>query len=126
MTALPRPPAWSRPGPTALVAPAASVAPAATDDVEAVLVIDRIACDGYGTCAELLPEIIDLDEWGYPIMRSGPIPPKLLDHAQRAVDACPVLALRIATRPRATMAANPGAPGPTPGNGRRANGGSGG
>ena len=91
-----------------------------------VLVIDRIACDGYGTCAELLPELIELDDWGYPIFRPGAIPPDLLDHAQRAVDSCPVLALRVATRPRATMAATTGAPGTSPGSGRRATGGNGG
>ena len=33
------------------------------------LVVDRIACDGYGMCAELLPELIELDDWGYPIVR---------------------------------------------------------
>ena len=40
----------------------------------AELVVDRIACDGYGMCAELLPELIDLDDWGYPIMRVGGVP----------------------------------------------------
>jgi ferredoxin len=59
--------------------------------------IDRIRCDGYGMCAELLPERIALDDWGYPIMRPGPIPADLLGHARRAVDVCPVLALRLAS-----------------------------
>jgi ferredoxin len=57
--------------------------------------IDRITCDGSGLCAELLPELIRLDEWGYPIIEPGPIPDELLTHAKRAVDACPVLALRL-------------------------------
>src|SRR5206468_4252312 len=61
----------------------------------AELVVDRIACDGYGMCAELLPELIDLDDWGYPIMRVGGVPDALLDHARRAVAVCPVLALRL-------------------------------
>ena len=30
------------------------------------IVIDPVACDAYGFCAELLPEAISLDEWGYP------------------------------------------------------------
>ena len=60
------------------------------------LVVDRIACDGYGMCAELLPELIDLDDWGYPIIRDGGVPDALLDHARRAVAVCPVLALRLA------------------------------
>jgi ferredoxin len=61
-----------------------------------VLAVDRIRCDGYGMCAELLPEVIDLDDWGYPMFRSGAVvPDRLLDHARRAVDVCPVLALRL-------------------------------
>jgi len=60
-----------------------------------VLQIDRIRCDGHGLCAELLPELISLDDWGYPIIKPGNIPPSVLEHARRAVDACPVLALRL-------------------------------
>ncbi len=59
------------------------------------LAIDRIRCDGYGMCAEILPEMIALDDWGYPILRDAPIPGHLLELAQRAVDICPVLALRL-------------------------------
>jgi ferredoxin len=59
------------------------------------LVIDRIACDGYGMCAELLPEIVSLDDWGYPIVRAGAVPHALLDYARRAVEVCPVLAIRL-------------------------------
>jgi ferredoxin len=70
---------------------------------EVVLAIDRIACDGYGSCAELVPELIALDEWGYPIIRPGPVPSALLEHARMAVDTCPVLALRLATPGRATI-----------------------
>ncbi len=62
-----------------------------------VITIDRIRCDGYGMCAELLPEMIELDDWGYPILRAGPIPHQLVSHARRAVDVCPVLALRLRT-----------------------------
>jgi ferredoxin len=66
--------------------------------------IDRITCDGYGSCAELLPEMIALDDWGYPILRPGPVPTDLLGHARMAVDTCPVLALRLVAVARATMA----------------------
>ena len=67
------------------------------------LVIDRIACDGFGMCAELLPELIDLDDWGYPILAAGGVPGGLLDHARRAVAVCPVLALRLARGPSAPV-----------------------
>jgi len=59
------------------------------------LVVDRIACDGFGMCAELLPEMIELDDWGYPIIRAGGVPDELMDHARRAVAVCPVQALRL-------------------------------
>jgi ferredoxin len=62
-------------------------------------VVDRIACDGFGMCAELLPELIELDDWGYPIVAAGGVPNALLDHARRAVAVCPVLALRLARIP---------------------------
>ena len=51
--------------------------------------LDPIACDGHGVCAELFVEGIQLDEWGYPIIDPGPIAPQQLDHARRAVFACP-------------------------------------
>jgi ferredoxin len=59
------------------------------------LTTDRIKCDGHGLCAELLPELIRLDDWGYPIISPSPITDELLSHAQRAVDSCPVLALTL-------------------------------
>ena len=64
----------------------------------AELVVDRIACDGFGMCAELLPELIELDDWGSPIVAPGGVPEALLEHAERAVKVCPVLALRLARR----------------------------
>ena len=30
--------------------------------------VDPIMCDGFGHCAELAPELVSLDEWGYPIL----------------------------------------------------------
>ena len=67
-----------------------------TTDGPLVIEVDRIRCDGYGMCAELLPEMIELDDWGYPILRPGQVPPDLLTLARRAVDVCPVRALRLA------------------------------
>lgn len=59
------------------------------------LVVDRVRCDGRGLCAELLPELIRLDDWGYPILAPGPIPERLTPLADRAVDDCPVLAIAL-------------------------------
>ena len=63
--------------------------------------VNPIACQGHGLCAELFPERIRLDDWGYPIIEPGPIPPELERHARRAVDACPVLALALVAAERA-------------------------
>ena len=57
--------------------------------------VNPIACSGHGICAELLPEVIELDPWGYPILRSAVIPPALVLHARRAVTTCPTLALML-------------------------------
>jgi len=55
--------------------------------------VDWIKCDGYGLCGDLLPELIDLDEWRYPILRPGPVDPRFIGEARRAVDCCPMKAL---------------------------------
>ena len=60
-----------------------------------VLRINRIACDGRGTCAELLPELIALDDWGYPIIADGPVPQALESMAHAAVELCPKMALQV-------------------------------
>jgi ferredoxin len=57
--------------------------------------LDPIICDGHGVCAELFPERIELDDWGYPIVDASPIPERMLADARRAVFACPVLALKL-------------------------------
>jgi ferredoxin len=57
--------------------------------------VNPIACAAHGLCEELLPEWIRLDDWGYPIVDDHPLDPALVDHARRAVAACPTLALRL-------------------------------
>ena len=57
------------------------------------LVLNPIKCVAHGMCAELFPERITLDDWGYPIIDPKPIPPSLEEHARRAVSVCPTLAL---------------------------------
>lgn len=65
-------------------------------------------CDGVGVCAQLLPELITLDEWGFPVIGNGDeptgferdrrtveVPPHLEALAHRAVYSCPRLALRL-------------------------------
>ncbi|MCW2859594.1 MAG: ferredoxin [Actinoallomurus sp.] len=58
-----------------------------------LLLVNPITCTGHGICAELFPEAISLDEWGYPIL--GAVPDRLLPLARRAVADCPTLALML-------------------------------
>lgn len=60
--------------------------------------VNPIACDGHGLCAELFPERITLDEWGFPIVDDAPIPASLEKHAKRAVAECPAVALLLSRR----------------------------
>ncbi|MFE7838348.1 ferredoxin [Streptomyces sp. NPDC057474] len=57
--------------------------------------IDWTACQGHGLCAELLPDHMTLDEWGYPVFEKGPVPRAALKRAKRAAADCPVLALKL-------------------------------
>jgi ferredoxin len=57
--------------------------------------VNPVACSGHGNCAELLPELITLDEWGYPILDDAPVPASLTRQARRAVRDCPALALLL-------------------------------
>jgi ferredoxin len=61
--------------------------------------IDPVLCDAYGYCAELLPEAIVLDEWGYPIVDSRPLSPEMLPLAKRAVRDCPRRAITLLAAP---------------------------
>lgn len=70
--------------------------------------VNPIACEGHGLCAELVPELIRSDEWGFPIVDDREVPRALGSHARRAVTACPTLALaleRDGRRPRAARVA---------------------
>jgi ferredoxin len=56
--------------------------------------VDWPRCEGRGLCHELLPEVIDLDPWGYPIVTDA-VTPGLRAAAKEAVRDCPKLALRL-------------------------------
>ena len=67
-----------------------------------VLRDDPIACAGRGLCAELLPELITLDDWGFPMVANRGVPAHLAADARATVKACPLLALRLERGPGAT------------------------
>jgi ferredoxin len=62
--------------------------------------VNPIKCDGHGICAELFPERIELDEWGYPVIHPEPFGDDLELHARRAVAGCPAVALLLARAAR--------------------------
>lgn len=58
--------------------------------------VDWPRCKAHGLCHELAPELIDLDQWGYPVVDAAvPLTGDVLDATRRAVQSCPTLALRI-------------------------------
>jgi ferredoxin len=60
------------------------------------IVVDWEQCDGHGLCGVLLPELVDLDEWGFPVV-GVEVPEGLRTAARSAVRACPALALTLKT-----------------------------
>lgn len=68
--------------------------------VSFLLQVDPVRCDGFGHCAELAPELVTLDEWGYPIVQSTPLQRsnhEALNSARLAVRGCPRAALQLCT-----------------------------
>jgi ferredoxin len=68
--------------------------------VSYLLQVDPVRCDGFGHCAELAPELVTLDEWGYPIIQATPIQRsnrEVLNSARLAVRGCPRAALKLCT-----------------------------
>jgi ferredoxin len=65
--------------------------------------IDWTRCDGRGLCTELLPSLLDRDDWGYPLARDRTrepvVPKRALPNARRAVARCPRLALSLVREP---------------------------
>jgi ferredoxin len=79
---------------------AATGRPAArTHPADPVLHIDWTACDGRGLCTELLPELLQRDDWGYPRAHGDgsniPVPAPLAKSAAAAVTLCPRQALQL-------------------------------
>lgn len=67
-----------------------------SDRVQRRLRINPTLCDGYGYCAEIVPELVALDDWGFPIVATMPIGDDAVEKmAERAVATCPRLALLL-------------------------------
>ena len=60
-----------------------------------LLRVSPVACAGRGLCAEVLPELITLDDWGFPVIAESAVPDHLRAAADEAIRICPKLALSI-------------------------------
>ena len=70
------------------------------DESRPRLRLDPTRCDGLGYCAEIVPELVTLDDWGYPIVDKRPIHEgRMLRLASRAVAQCPRVALDLGVEP---------------------------
>lgn len=54
--------------------------------MSARLRVDWPACRARGLCHELLPDVVDLDEWGYPVV-TGDLTDEQMSAARAAVRA---------------------------------------
>jgi NADH:ubiquinone oxidoreductase subunit F (NADH-binding)/ferredoxin len=72
---------------------------------EVRLDIDWTRCRGHGLCAHIVPELVQADPQGFPVMLDMPVPPWLERDARQAVEMCPALALRLTAAGPAPAAA---------------------
>jgi NADH:ubiquinone oxidoreductase subunit F (NADH-binding)/ferredoxin len=75
--------------------PVRGVLPLSAEDDEARLQVDWTRCQGHGLCRSVVPELVQLDNQGFPVFLDMPVPFWLEKEAQQAVSMCPALALRL-------------------------------
>lgn len=63
--------------------------------MSARLEVDWTRCDGHGLCAAMAPDVVTLDEWGFPVVPRGDLDPTDVRDARAAALVCPALALRV-------------------------------
>ncbi len=76
--------------------PPLGILPLPSGHGESKLAVDWTKCQGHGLCARVIPELVQLDEHGFPEFLDAPVPFWLSHDAKQAVDMCPALALRLA------------------------------
>jgi NADH:ubiquinone oxidoreductase subunit F (NADH-binding)/ferredoxin len=81
--------------------PVLGTLPLGLPDGDVRLTVDWTRCRGHGLCANLVPELVQLDAHGYPDVLGMPVPAWLTRKAARAVEMCPALALRLTAQPAA-------------------------
>jgi ferredoxin len=56
-------------------------------------------CAGFGVCLGLCPEVFELHDDGYAIVRVSEVPPELEDAVRQAVSQCPANAISLSDDP---------------------------
>lgn len=62
------------------------------------VVVDRDRCEGNAFCVNIAPEVFELDDDEYAVVRTDPVPPEQEALAEQAVAACPRARSRAKTR----------------------------
>ena len=58
---------------------------------------DRDRCEGHGLCADMAPEVYELDDDAVVVVLHEQVPPALERKAEAGARVCPVAALQIST-----------------------------
>jgi ferredoxin len=56
-------------------------------------------CAGFGVCLGLCPEVFELHDDGYAIVRVSEVPPEFEDAVRQAVSQCPSSAISLSEDP---------------------------
>jgi len=62
--------------------------------------VDAGVCAGFGVCLGLCPEVFELHDDGYAIVRVDEVPQELEDAVRKAVSQCPSRAISLNDEPR--------------------------
>ena len=62
--------------------------------------VDPRVCAGFSVCLGLCPEVFELHDDGYAIVRVSEVPPELEDAVRTAVNQCPSNAIALCDEPR--------------------------
>ena len=57
--------------------------------------VDPGVCAGFGVCLGLCPDVFELHDDGYAIVRVGEVPPELEEAVRKAASQCPSNAISL-------------------------------
>lgn len=55
--------------------------------------VDRDRCEGNAVCVGIAPDLFDLDDEDYAVIKSDPVPDDQVDLAEQSIAECPRAAL---------------------------------